>query len=168
VSLADSLAVVRALATIPIVWAIASGQQPLALGLFLAAAATDALDGWIARMRGTTALGALLDPLADKVLVLAPLVALAVVGVGWPVTVVAILTGARELLVAAARVRAYRQGIALSADQIAKAKTVAQMVGVALIIVGGRPWAVLGAGLVGLAFLVGLLDLRRYQTSPLA
>ena len=66
-SLADSLAVVRALATIPIVWAIAGGQQPLALGLFVAAAATDAVDGWVARMRGTTALGALLDPLASLV-----------------------------------------------------------------------------------------------------
>jgi CDP-diacylglycerol---glycerol-3-phosphate 3-phosphatidyltransferase len=162
VSLADALAVARALTTIPIAWAIAGGETPLALGLFLVAASTDAVDGWIARRRGTTALGALLDPLADKVLVVGVLVALSVAGVGWPVTVVAILTGARELVVAGARVRAFRRGIALPADQFGKLKSVGQMVGVALIIVGGRPWAVLGAGLVGLAFALSLLTLRRY------
>jgi CDP-diacylglycerol--glycerol-3-phosphate 3-phosphatidyltransferase len=162
VSLADTLAIARALAVVPIVWAIANDQHGLALTIFLAAAATDALDGWIARRRGTTALGALIDPLADKVLVVGALIALSAIGVGWPVTVVAVATGARELLVAVARVRAFRRGTALPADTLAKAKTVAQLVGVALIIVGGRPWAVLGAGLVGLAFAVSLLTLRRY------
>ena len=161
-SLADTLAIARALATIPIVWAIANDQHDLALAIFLAAAATDAIDGWIARRRGPTALGALLDPLADKVLVVVPLIALSAIGVGWPVTLMTVLTAAREVVIAAARVRAFRQGTSLSADTVAKAKSTAQMIGVALVIVGGRPWAVLGAGLVGLAFLVSLLTLRRY------
>jgi CDP-diacylglycerol--glycerol-3-phosphate 3-phosphatidyltransferase len=168
VSLADTLAIARALAVVPIVWAIANEQHDLALGMFLIAASTDALDGWIARRRGTTALGALLDPLADKVLVVGALIALSAIGVGWPVTLVAVATGARELVVAVARVRAFRRGTALPADSLAKAKTIAQLVGVALIIVGGRPWAVLGAGIVGLAFAVSLLTLRRYLTTPLA
>jgi len=162
VSIADTLAIVRAVAAAPIVWAIATDQHGLALGLFLPAAATDAIDGWIARRRGTTALGALLDPLADKVLVVGPLVALSAIGVGWPVTVVAVFTAARELLVAVARVRAFRREVVLPADRLAKWKTAGQLAGVALIIVGGRPWAVLGAGLVGLAFLVSLLAARRY------
>ena len=161
-SLADTLAFARAFAVIPIVWAIANDQHDLGLAIFLAAAATDAIDGWIARRRGPTALGALLDPLADKVLVVVPLIALSAIGVGWPVTLMTVLTAAREVVIAAARVRTFRQGTNLSADTVAKAKSTAQMIGVALVIVGGRPWAVLGAGLVGLAFLVSLLTLRRY------
>jgi CDP-diacylglycerol--glycerol-3-phosphate 3-phosphatidyltransferase len=168
VSLADALAILRAVAVLPIVWAIAADDTAAALTLFVLAALTDVIDGWIARRRGPTALGALLDPLADKVLVVGALIALSTVGVGWPVTVVAVATGARELLVAFARVRAFRRGTALPADRMAKAKTTAQLAGVALIIVGGRPWAVLGAGLVGLAFAVSLLTLRRYLTTPLA
>ena len=167
-TLANTVAIVRALAAIPIVWAIAAGERPLALAIFLIAASTDALDGWIARRRGATALGALIDPLADKVLVVATLAVLAAVGSGWPVTLVAVFVAARELVVGVARVRAYRRGIAIPADQIAKLKTVAEMVGVSLIIVGGRPWAVLGAGLVGVGFLISLLTLRRYLTTALA
>ena len=49
-----------------------------------------------------------------------------------------------------------------AADTIGKAKTAMEMVGVALVIIGGRPWAVLGAGVVGVAFLVGLVTLPRY------
>ena len=161
-SLADTLAIARVLAVIPIVWGIWTDQHDLALGIFLAAAATDAIDGWIARRRGPTALGALLDPLADKVLVVVPLIALSAIGMGWPVTVVTVLTAARELIVAVARVRAFRRENAPPTETLAKAKSTAQMIGVALVIVGGRPWAVLGAGLVGLAFLVSLLTLRRY------
>lgn len=166
-SLADSLAAVRALAAVPITWLILSDQREIALTVFFAAAATDALDGWLARRRGATALGALLDPLADKALVVGALVALTAASAGWPVTVVTILVTLREGAVALARVRAYSRQIALPADGVAKAKTAAEMAGVALIILGGRPWSVLGAGLVGLAFGVGLLTLRRYlRASP--
>ena len=49
-----------------------------------------------------------------------------------------------------------------SAERLAKAKTAAQMIGVALIIVGERPWPVAGATLVGVALLLGLATLPRY------
>jgi CDP-diacylglycerol--glycerol-3-phosphate 3-phosphatidyltransferase len=158
-----ALAVFRALATIPIVWAIAADLRLIAVGLFVVAAATDALDGWIARRAGTTGpLGAFLDPLADKILVVGSLVALAAVGRGWPVSAVAVLVTLRELTAAVLRARALRLGIALHADTLAKAKTVAQMAGVALIIVGERPWAVLGATVLGVALLIGVVTLPGY------
>ena len=63
------------------------------------------------------------------------------------------------------RIRAFARGVALPAGRTAKLKTVAEMAGTALIILGGRPWAVLGAGLVGLAFLAGLVTLPRYLSA---
>lgn len=162
-SWADRIAIVRAIAVVPIMWAIVADQKVVALVLFALAAASDALDGAIARRsRDAGPRGALLDPLADKILVVGTLVALTAVGTGWPVTVATALTALREGIVALLRVRAFGLGIALSADRLAKLKTVAQMTGVALIIVGERPWPVVGATLVGLALLVGLITLPRY------
>ena len=168
-SAADLVSVIRALATIPIAWAILVDGRAAALVLFLAAAATDALDGWLARRTPSVgARGAVLDPLADKVLVVGTLLALTAVGSGWPVTLVTILVALREGVVTLARLRAHAQGIAIPADLVAKAKTVIEMVGVALVIFGGRPWSVLGAGLVGLSVAIGLATLPRYFTKRLA
>ena len=161
-SAADLVAVLRALAVVPIAWAILAGADAVALALFVVAALSDALDGWLARRTGATARGAFLDPLADKILVVGALLALTLASRGWPVTVVTILVALREGAVALLRARALGRGIALPADRLAKAKTVLQMAGVALIIVGGRPWAVLGAGIVGLAFVLSLLNVPRY------
>jgi CDP-diacylglycerol--glycerol-3-phosphate 3-phosphatidyltransferase len=163
VTAANALTLFRAVAGIPIVWAIAADQRFLALGLFALAAASDALDGVLARRAGKSSpQGALLDPLADKVLVLGTLGALTAVGTGWPVTVVTAATALREGVVALLRVRAFGLGVVLPADRLAKAKTAAQMIGVVMIIVGERPWPVAGATLVGLAFLLSLVSLPRY------
>ena len=96
------------------------------------------------------------------------LLALTAIGSGWPVTVVTILVTLREGLVTLARWRTFARGIAVPADVVAKAKTVTEMVGVALIILGGRPWSVLGTGLVGVAFAIGVLTLPRYFAKRLA
>lgn len=165
-SAADLVAVLRAVAVVPIAWAIAADQRFLALGLFVLAALSDAFDGWLARRNGTTGpRGALVDPLADKILVVGTLGALSAVGTGWPVTVVTALSALREGVVAVVRVRAFVRGVALPADRIAKLKTAAQMIGVSLIIVGERPWPVVGATLVGLALLLGLFVLPGYITT---
>jgi len=165
-SAADLVAVLRAVAVVPIAWAIATDQRFIAVGLFVVAALSDAFDGWLARRSGNASPhGALLDPLADKILVLGTLVALTAVGTGWPVTVVTAATALREGVVALLRVRAFGRGVALPADRLAKAKTAAQMIGVALIIIGERPWPVVGATLVGLALLLGLFVLPRYLTT---
>ncbi len=163
-SAADSVVALRALAVIPILWAIAADQRGIALAIFLLAALSDALDGWLARRAGELgARGAFLDPLADKVLVLGTLVGLAFApAAGWPVAVVTVLIWARELIVVIARARALARDVALPADAAAKAKTALQMAGVALVIFGGRPWSVLGVGVLGLAFLLGVLTLPRY------
>lgn len=63
------------------VWLVLRGQTMVAFWLFLAAGASDAVDGWLARRRGPSAIGALLDPLADKALLVSMYVTLAAIHV---------------------------------------------------------------------------------------
>jgi CDP-diacylglycerol--glycerol-3-phosphate 3-phosphatidyltransferase len=128
--LADQLTVAR-VAAVPLVvglflWEF-EGHYYWATGAFAAAMATDWFDGRIARSRGrTSALGSLLDPMADKILVLAVLVMLVDTGVapGW--MVVAIV--ARELLVSGLRLAALERGVVIRARDLGKLKTWAQAV----------------------------------------
>ena len=99
--LADQLTVARIAATpvvvILYIWDF-PGHAYWATAVFLAAMATDQVDGWLARRQGrTTPLGSLLDPVADKVLVLTTMVVLVGEGAfpGWMVAAIV----ARELLV---------------------------------------------------------------------
>lgn len=169
-SAADIVATLRALAVIPVIWAIAAERRDIALAIFLAAAASDAVDGWLARRAGGLgARGAFLDPLADKVLVLGTLVALTFApNAGWPVAIATVAISARELIVLIPRASAVQGNRTMPADRAGKAKTVLEFVGVALIILGGRPWAVLGVTALLLAFLVGVLTLPRYFRRRLA
>ncbi len=79
------------------VWLVLRGQTMLAFWLFLAAGASDAVDGWLARRRGPTAIGALLDPVADKALLVSMYVTLAAIHVlpDW----LAILVVFRDLVI---------------------------------------------------------------------
>ena len=87
--------------------------------------ATDWFDGRIARRRGaTSSLGSLLDPIADKVLVLAVLVMLIEEGV-WPAWMVAAIV-AREILVSGLRLAAIERGVVIAARDLGKLKTWAQ------------------------------------------
>ncbi len=108
-----------------------------ALALWAALALSDGADGWLARRRGTSASGAFLDPLADKVLVLGALCALAALGrFSWvPVA----LLGTRELLMTAYRVVVARQGISVPARYLAKFKTVVELGAVAWVLAPGVP-----------------------------
>jgi CDP-diacylglycerol--glycerol-3-phosphate 3-phosphatidyltransferase len=93
--------------------------------------ATDWFDGRIARSRGrTSALGSLLDPVADKVLVLAVLVMLVDqdVAPGWMVAAIVI----RELLVSGLRLAAMERGVVLGARDLGKLKTWSQGVAAAI------------------------------------
>ena len=129
-TLANALTAARALLVIPVIGLIATGDASLALLIFVIAAATDALDGPLARRRGTaTALGAAMDPLADKILVVGALAALAVRGIAPAWAVVVIL--ARELVAIEVRARAAH---AISASPDGKAKTVLQVAAVALLL----------------------------------
>jgi len=62
------------------VWLVLHAQYSGAFALFLAAGISDAIDGWLARGRGGTVLGAALDPLADKTLMIGMYVTLAATG----------------------------------------------------------------------------------------
>src|SRR5207302_9241824 len=102
-----------------------------ATGLFVAAMSTDQLDGWLARRRGrTTALGSLLDPVADKILVLAVLIVLLEQDVLRAWMVVAIV--ARELLASGLRLAAIERGVVIAARDLGKLKTWAQAVAAAI------------------------------------
>src|SRR4051794_16727335 len=98
-----------------------------ATALFAVAMATDWLDGRIARRRGrTSAFGSLLDPIADKILVLAVLVELVGRGVfpGWMVAAIV----AREFLVSGLRLAALERGVVVHARDLGKLKTWAQAI----------------------------------------
>lgn len=98
-----------------------------ALTVFSAASLTDMLDGRIAREQGlVTDFGKLMDPLADKLLVMSAIVCLISAGMVSPVPVIVIL--AREFLVSAIRQIAAANGTVLAADKWGKLKTVSQMI----------------------------------------
>jgi CDP-diacylglycerol---glycerol-3-phosphate 3-phosphatidyltransferase len=104
----------------------------LALGLFLAAAATDLLDGYLARKWGQiTTVGTLLDPIADKLLVSSALIALVQVRVvpAW-MTIVVI---AREFAISGLRSIAAAEGYIIEASDFGKAKLVAQVCAISLL-----------------------------------
>jgi CDP-diacylglycerol--glycerol-3-phosphate 3-phosphatidyltransferase len=113
-------------------WQANNGEQEiLAAVLFVLASITDGLDGYLARKRKQiTTLGMLLDPIADKVMVTAALVALvaynpAVVKV-W---IVVVIIG-REFLISGLRSIASSEGFTIQASDLGKLKTVVQIVSV--------------------------------------
>jgi CDP-diacylglycerol--glycerol-3-phosphate 3-phosphatidyltransferase len=111
----------------------------LAAIVFAAASLTDAIDGYIARTRNSiTTFGKLMDPIADKLLIIASLVSL--VSLGRVQAWVAMVIIAREFAVTVLRMAATQQGVVLAAGPLGKLKTVAQVATVmALIAVTGHP-----------------------------
>ena len=103
------------------------------LGIFLLAALTDILDGIIARRTNRiTVTGALLDPIADKLLMSGAFISLAELGVApaWMVFLII----AREFAVTGLRLVALERGVSISANRLGKAKTTSQVVAVSLLI----------------------------------
>ena len=114
-------------------WTPTPGRSLAAAVVFVIAAVTDLLDGYLARRRSqVTKLGRLLDPIADKLLVLSGPILL--VQLQRVAAVVAILIIAREVAVTGVRAIAASQGIVLSAETIGKYKMVAQVVAIVLLI----------------------------------
>ncbi|TVQ07603.1 MAG: CDP-diacylglycerol--glycerol-3-phosphate 3-phosphatidyltransferase [Leptolyngbya sp. DLM2.Bin27] len=109
-------------------------QRWWAVGIFGVAAGTDWLDGYLARrLNQVTDLGKFLDPLVDKLLVLAPLLML--VGLGQVPAWGVFLIVAREITISGWRVNPAMQGGAVpGANLWGKAKTVVQMAAIALLI----------------------------------
>jgi CDP-diacylglycerol---glycerol-3-phosphate 3-phosphatidyltransferase len=106
----------------------------LAAMVFAAAAISDWLDGWLARVSNkVTTLGKFLDPLADKIIVLSALVMLVRLG-RVPVWVVVIIL-ARELLISGLRTIAMSEGLVISASRGGKWKTSLQLSGIIALMV---------------------------------
>jgi CDP-diacylglycerol--glycerol-3-phosphate 3-phosphatidyltransferase len=131
---ADQLTIARA-ASVPIVVVLYAWTFPnhdyWATAVFCIAMTTDWLDGRLARRQGrATSVGTLLDPIADKILVLAALVMLVEQGVapGWMVAAIVV----REVLVTGLRQAAIERGVVLAARDLGKLKTWAQAVAAAV------------------------------------
>ena len=103
--------------------------------IFLLAACTDWLDGFVARRRGqVTELGQLMDPLADKLLITAAFVSLVALELA-PAWIVAIILG-RELGVTVLRSIAYSKGITIVSSPLGKLKMVSEVVAIVFLILG--------------------------------
>ena len=103
----------------------------IAAGIFILISCTDWIDGYLARSRGeVTDFGKFMDPLADKILVTAALIALVELAVlpGWPVLIIL----AREFIVSGIRMVAASKGTVIAASWYGKAKTVFQIIAIVL------------------------------------
>lgn len=143
------LTLLRILA-VPVVVVALLGETPngdaLAAAVFALAAITDGLDGWIARRRDAiTTFGKLMDPLADKLLIIAALVAL--VSLNRLAAWVAMVIIARELAITVMRTVAAERGVVISASLLGKLKTVLQVGAVFALIIASQP-APLGVDLL--------------------
>ena len=139
----------------------------LALGFFLAAAATDLLDGYLARRwKQVTTIGTLLDPIADKLLISAALIALVEVRAvpGW----IVILVVAREFAVSGLRAIAASEGYTIKASDLAKTKMLAQVAAVSVLLLSLRhprlhlPGMILVWGVVFFAVVSALNYFRKF------
>ena len=110
--------------------------------VFTLAALTDGLDGYIARRKGNvTTFGTLMDPLADKLLIIAALVSL--VSLDRLEAWIAMVIIAREVAVTLLRAVAVQQGVVISASWLGKLKTTVQIAAIiALIATNPAPLAV--------------------------
>jgi cardiolipin synthase len=121
-----------------VVWSIASGEMRIAFFLFLAAGLTDAVDGFLAKRFGmATELGAYLDPLADKAMLVSIYVVLAVIG-AIPLWLV-ILVVSRDIMIVGAVILSWLvdKPVALKPLLVSKLNTVAQIV-LALLVIAAR------------------------------
>lgn len=114
-----------------------TGREFVGLGIFLVAAVTDFFDGWLARRRNqTTRIGALLDPIADKLLMSAAFISLVEMDPKHvPAWMVVVIIG-REFAVSGLRSIAAQHGVTIAASPLGKGKLVTQVIAISLLILG--------------------------------
>ena len=147
----NKLTMARVVLAIPFIYflGISDGDngftyRMISLALFSIASITDFLDGYIARKNNMiTDFGKLMDPLADKILVISALVVF--VEVGFLPSWISIVVLAREFLISGIRSLAAANGEVIPAGNLGKYKTTTQMLGIIIImILGGTSIEVLG------------------------
>lgn len=148
-NLANALTLLRILLVPVIAWLLTLDGDTArwwAFGIFVFAAVTDSIDGWLARrLLGVTRWGQLADPAADKALIIGSLAVLAYVGElpWWAVVIIVV----REAGVTLQRVLLVRRGVVMPAGLSGKAKTVSQVLAVTLYLLPPASGAVAEAAL---------------------
>lgn len=118
-------------------------SEIIATLIFILAASTDGLDGYIARKRKIiTNLGKFLDPLADKLLITAALISLVELGSveAW----MAIVIISREFAVTGLRLVAAAEGKVIAASGLGKLKTIIQIVAICAVMLNNFPFGIIG------------------------
>jgi CDP-diacylglycerol--glycerol-3-phosphate 3-phosphatidyltransferase len=139
------------------------GFELWGVAILLGAAATDWLDGFLARRRRqVTSLGVVLDPIADKILISAAFITLVELDLA-PAWMVAIIVG-REVAVSGLRAIAAAQGFSVPVSDLGKLKMVLQVCAAALLILSSRFEVLTAVGTVALWLVVffALLSAVRY------
>lgn len=165
-SLPNLITLARILSVPIVVWAIMSGQMAIAFGLFLAAGISDAVDGFLAkRFNMASELGAYLDPLADKALIVSIYVSLGIAGAipGWLV----ILVVSRDIMIISAVILSWviDRPVTVKPHPVSKLNTVAQ-IGFACVVLAslgfGFDAGILPNVLMGLVAVLTLLSVGLY------
>jgi cardiolipin synthase len=141
---------------LPDSWLSPSGQNLAATAVFVFAAVTDWLDGYLARLLNqTSAFGAFLDPVADKLMVAGALIVL--LQLDRVEAAVALIIIGREIAISALREWMAKMGHSKSVAvaYVGKVKTVSQMVAIPLLLYDGELWGIGNTLLVG-TFLINV------------
>jgi cardiolipin synthase len=148
-------------------WVSIPNQNLVATIIFSAAAITDWLDGWLARkLNQTSAFGAFLDPVADKLMVAAALITL--VQLERVDAIIALIIIGREITISALRewMAKIGEGRSVAVSLLGKIKTVSQMVAIPLLLydddIGAFNPALVGTWLIYLAALLTLASMAYY------
>jgi CDP-diacylglycerol--glycerol-3-phosphate 3-phosphatidyltransferase/cardiolipin synthase len=158
---------------VPEVWLSSGNQNLIATSLFIAAAITDWLDGYLARrLNQTSAFGAFLDPVADKLMIAAALIVL--VWLQRVDAVIAVVIIGREIAVSAMRewMAKIGQSKSVAVNFLGKIKTISQMIAVPLLLYS-EPIGILkpqrvGTWLIYLAAILTLASMFYYLKLALA
>jgi len=135
------LSIIRVLAAPCVAIAFVMFERPeadrIAIFIFVGAAVTDYLDGWLARvLRQESAFGRMLDPIADKAMVMIALtIIISLFDMEWPVVVPAVLIILREVLISG--LREFLGDVKLQVTRMAKWKTTLQMFAICLLLLRG-------------------------------
>jgi len=167
-TLPNRLTAVRILMVPLVVWCLSEDsaiRNVPGMFFFAIAAITDYFDGYYARTQKiVTIMGQLIDPLADKILVVSALVMLQALGRIHPVVVIILVC--REFAITGLRAVASAEGIIIAASKMAKWKTATQMVGIPMLMLGnhvpGLPFMVPGNILIYGSLLISVWSLKDY------
>ncbi|KAB3536958.1 CDP-diacylglycerol--glycerol-3-phosphate 3-phosphatidyltransferase [Alkaliphilus pronyensis] len=145
-NLANKLTILRIL-LVPVFMLFLLNHIPygveIAASIFIIAAITDTLDGYIARKKNqVTNFGKFMDPLADKLLVSAALISLVQLGKlsAWVVVIII----AREFTISILRAVAAAEGVVIAASWWGKVKTITQIVAIIAVLVNNFPFSLVG------------------------